>query len=86
MLSKCANPECSTPFLHLRDGKLFRWDARAVAIHLHHSGADASTKKPNHPVEFFWLCGKCASRMTLVFKEGIGVATRPLGRAHKAAS
>ena len=26
MISKCANPNCSTPFHYLRDGKVFRVD------------------------------------------------------------
>jgi hypothetical protein len=86
MLSKCANPDCSTPFLHLRDGKLFHWDAQATVHHVFPSAADPSTRKPDRKAEYFWLCGKCALSMTVVFKEGIGITIRPLGRAHKKAS
>jgi len=85
MVSKCANPDCPTPFLHLRDGKLFRWDARA-AVHVLPSEADLFTKKPSGKAEYFWLCGKCAVSMTVVFREGIGITIKPLKRAHKKAS
>jgi hypothetical protein len=81
MLSKCANPNCSTPFHYLRDGKLFRWDGIGIA---HHPVKPAP--KPNRKVEFFWLCGECASYLTVVFQQGTGVTVRPLGRIHKAAS
>jgi hypothetical protein len=83
MLSKCANPNCSTPFHYLRDGKLFRWDGVGVT---HHPAAAAHAIKPSRKVEFFWLCGNCAPRMTVVFREGMGITVRPLTRAYKAAS
>ncbi|HYA24363.1 MAG TPA: hypothetical protein VEF05_09390 [Terriglobales bacterium] len=83
MLSKCANPNCSTPFHYLRDGKLFRWDGVGI---VRHPAAPSQAPKPNRKVEFFWLCGKCATRMIVVFQEGVGVTVRPLVRSHKAAS
>jgi hypothetical protein len=83
MLSKCANPNCSTPFRYLRDGKLFRWDGVGIT---HHREAAPHKSKPNRKVEFFWLCESCASRMIVVFQEGVGVTVRPLARIHKAAS
>lgn len=75
MVSKCANPKCSEPFLRLREGKLFRWD-----------GADDKRSPRGRvaegtealKVEFFWLCGTCAQEMKLVFKAGVGVTTTAL--------
>jgi len=83
MLSKCVNPNCSAPFHYLRDGKLFRWDGIGIT---HHLEALSHNNKPNRKVEFFWLCESCASRLTVVFQEGVGVTVRPLARIHKAAS
>ena len=55
MLSTCANPECSEPFLRLSRGRLF---------------VDNLKKGTNreHPtsLEFFWLCELCSPRFTLV--------------------
>jgi len=45
MVSKCANPECQVPFLHLSDGKLFMVPR---------------LQGPSTKVHFFWVCIKCA--------------------------
>lgn len=83
MVSKCANPNCSAPFLYLREGKLFRWDGVAAE---RPSNVVPLSRKPNHKTEFFWLCGNCASHMTVVFRQGSGFRVVPLVRVHKAAS
>ncbi|MGA8154301.1 MAG: hypothetical protein WB952_25375 [Terriglobales bacterium] len=81
MLSKCANPECSTRFLYLRGGKLFRWDQLQG---VKHAGADSglTLKREAHGVEFFWLCDKCAPRMTVVFRKDVGIAMKPVLPPH----
>jgi hypothetical protein len=75
MLSKCANPGCSTAFRYLREGKLFEIDNSTIAI------ASADSKKPVHRVEFFWLCGPCSSELTVVKDRDRGVVTVPLSKA-----
>ncbi len=73
MLSKCANPQCSEPFIYLRDGRLFQIDTGA--------GPQLVTDgKLPHRIEYFWLCGQCALSMTLAFERGKGVVTVPLQR------
>jgi len=61
MLSKCSNPECSTRFLYLHSGKVFRLNA------------DPPSEPRRRRREYFWLCDDCATRMTLVFRPGLGV-------------
>ena len=80
MLSKCANPDCSAPFLYLHQGKLFRVDSEAVARGGLSLGSAPEPKKPPRRTEFFWLCGDCAAEMTLAYKKGIGVVTVPVAR------
>lgn len=69
MLSKCANPDCSAPFLYLHEGKLFRF----------HTGPKSpvrqTSEKAVRHVEFFWLCGECAGTLTLRYKQGVGITT-----------
>jgi len=77
MLSKCANPECSTRFLYMRGGKLFRWD-RLEGVKNSRPNSSLTIKKQSRGVEFFWLCDKCALKMTVVFRKGIGITTKPL--------
>ncbi len=78
MVSKCANPECSVPFLYLHRGKLFRLETfgRTDRRRLLEDAAGAS--KPIRRIEFYWLCEACAEKMTLTFdkKEGIVVCAR----------
>ena len=84
MVSKCANPGCSAPFHYLREGKVFR---------LQVEGAPTPGPQLLHPVrpvarvEHFWLCGACASTLTLLVDQG-RVVTVPLTHAqyHRAAA
>jgi len=85
MLSKCTNPECSTRFLYMRGGKLFRWD-QLQGVKDPGVKSGLTIKKESRRVEFFWLCDKCAPRMTVVFRKGIGITTKPLLAALKLAS
>ncbi len=72
MLSKCANPACSTPFRYLRDGKLFEIDSRAS------ESSAVGERKPIRRVEFFWLCGDCSAELTIINDKEKGVITVPL--------
>lgn len=88
MLSKCANPVCTTPFHYLRDGKLFQIDTSLD----HPQGVRpglVTEHRPPHRIEFFWLCADCSSTLTLAFQRGKGVVTVPLSlpsARHAAAS
>ena len=89
MLSKCANPGCTASFLYLHQGKLFRLETEDTGDGPDLSfGEDPGVKKSARRIEFFWLCNDCAAAMTLAFKKGVGVTTKPLAlaKAQKAAS
>jgi hypothetical protein len=80
MLSKCANPHCSTPFHYLREGKLFRMEVEAPASPLE-TGADLHLvwdKKPSRKIEHFWLCGTCSRTLTLRMDKERRVAVVPI--------
>jgi hypothetical protein len=79
MLSKCANPGCSAPFLYLHLGKLFRWETERTDDEDSPSfGSDPEIKRSQRRVEFFWLCEDCAKVLTLTFRKGLGVRTQAL--------
>ena len=84
MLSKCANPGCSASFLYLHQGKLFRLETGGNGDDRRVDLADSQGKHPSRRLEYFWLCDECASIMTVGFKKGVGVTTRPLFMAQKA--
>lgn len=74
MFAKCANPACPVIFEYHDDGRFFRFTKR-------NSPSDAADPEPaeerNHPVEHYWLCGRCAGIYTLVYMEGAGVMVKP---------
>jgi hypothetical protein len=80
MLSKCANPSCSTPLLYLREGKIFMMEHTPGPVAV--SQADGRPVSPGR-VEHFWLCGPCSAEMTLVHDRKSGV--RVLPKVHNAA-
>jgi hypothetical protein len=81
MLSRCANLECSKPFLRLGDGKLFLVETERVTK----PGECAAppfvrARKLQRCVEHYWLCDDCAARWTLVSDREHAVALAPLKR------
>ena len=80
MLSKCANPACTTPFHYLHDGRLFQLETGGGA------SEQPAAKKPPRRVEYFWLCNRCAGELTLRYERGVGVTTVPIQQAQRAAA
>src|ERR1022692_2231566 len=70
MVSKCANPACSTSFRYLHEGRLFH-----VAV-----GSTAPEPDRLATLERFWLCGECSGKMTVVSCPE-GVLILPLQRS-----
>jgi hypothetical protein len=69
MLSKCVNPACFANFRYLHEGKVFRLERGGPRIE--------DSAAVSRSFEYFWLCGTCASFLTVVF-EGKTVTVRPL--------
>ena len=62
MVTKCANPSCSTPFQYFRGGKLFLLDVRDL------SGSQKKGVASAHfrTAEYFWLCDLCCVQLTMI--------------------
>jgi hypothetical protein len=81
MLSRCANLQCSKPFLRLREGKLFLVETDRLTK----PGESAAppfvrARQVQRQVEHYWLCDDCAAQWTLVYDRDQGVALAPLKR------
>jgi len=83
MLSKCANPSCSTPLIYLREGKIFMMDH--TPQQQNHSPGSTPINAGSR-VEHFWLCGPCSAELTIAYDPGTGVAVVPKTRVHRAAA
>lgn len=77
MLSKCANPECVAPFHYLREGKLYQIEL-LDGTPVPRGPQLVSSNKQTRRLEHFWLCGRCASVMTLAFEPSQGLVVIPL--------
>jgi hypothetical protein len=65
MFSKCANPDCDTPFDY-RSGRFFRF---------HRPPLEGQVTANRHSVQHFWLCKACSETSTLE-ASGTGVVVR----------
>ena|SRR6266498_1138820 len=79
MLSRCANSNCSKPFLRLREGKLFLVETERLMK----AGQSAvppfvRARQQQRCVEHYWLCDDCAKLWTLGYDRERGVALAPL--------
>jgi hypothetical protein len=75
VLHKCANPNCTSPFRKLSQGKLFLVDTQPL------EASEARRARwrgqPTHRVEYYWLCDQCAFVFTLSYEKGRGVVAVP---------
>ena len=81
MLSKCANPACSTPLIYLREGKIFMLE-HGFQPQVRPEGP--MLVKPGARVEHFWLCGPCSTQLTIVGDPQSGISVIPKSRARRA--
>lgn len=56
MVTKCANPSCGASFQYLRRGKLFLVDLPRFT---------PSSGGEGRRAEYFWLCDRCCSELTV---------------------
>jgi len=78
MLSRCANVQCSKPFLRLGQGKLFVLETEHAL-----SAEDlvqAQVRSRPRRTEHYWLCEQCAKIWTLVHDRENGIGLTELKR------
>jgi hypothetical protein len=79
-MTHCANPACAIPLRYLRDGRLFQFEVRRkfpIAEQLPGNQSPSAAERWVRKVSHFWLCGKCASTLTLAFDALKGVVVKP---------
>jgi hypothetical protein len=74
MLHKCANPNCTSPFRKLSQGKLFLVDTPLEGSDARRAQWKVQAKKR---VEYYWLCDQCSFALTLSYEKGRGVVAVP---------
>jgi hypothetical protein len=66
MLSHCANPRCSMPFLNLREGKLFLLEAEFGGQPGEAESPPFLRARTKRRVERYWRCDRRAIEWTLI--------------------
>jgi len=64
VVAKCSNSSCSASFRTLKEGRLFRLESDP-----------AIRSSESNRTEYFWLCARCSSAMTLRLSENGTVVT-----------
>ena len=80
MTSHCANPACAIPLRFLQDGRLFQFEVRPtlpISERPPENQSPSARERLVRRVSHFWLCGKCASSLTLAFDALKGVVVKP---------
>lgn len=73
MLSKCANPTCSTTFRYLSEGTLYLIDSKAASVR-HGARADLKYGGKSCIYEYFWLCSSCCRDMTIQIDSNFAIS------------
>ncbi len=87
MLSRCANSQCSKPFLRLRQGRLFLVETEFPAKSGELTGPQSPyMRQQPRRIERYWLCDHCAELWTLVHDANQGIVLVALQQRPVAAS
>ena len=78
MLAYCANPSCGVPLHSFAEGRLFQFEIVSISIAACDSSTSAFDEKPEKQTAQFWLCGGCATGMSLVLDPQKGLRMIPV--------
>jgi hypothetical protein len=79
MVAHCVNPNCGARLHSFAEGRLFQFEVVSISV----SAADDSSapfdEEPRSQTAQFWLCGRCATSLSLVLEPVSGLRIVPSG-------
>ncbi len=78
MSARCVNPTCGVTLHSFADGRLFQFEIVSISLSASDDMAEPFDEKPHSQTAQFWLCGDCASEMTLWLEPVRGLRLLPL--------
>ena len=78
MTATCSNPNCGVPLRSFTEGRLFHFEIASVSISAVTDSSELFQQEPETQVAQYWLCSKCADRMTLSIEPLNGLQFIPL--------
>lgn len=73
MLARCVNENCKRPLYAFAEGRLFQFEVVSISLAASDEGSAPFDEKPQRETAHFWLCGQCASIMSLVLEPAKGL-------------
>jgi hypothetical protein len=73
MLARCVNESCKRALYSFSEGRLFQFEVVSISLAASDEGSAAFDEKPQRETVHFWLCGGCASTMSLVLEPARGL-------------
>ena len=86
MLARCVNEACNRPLHSFSEGRLFQFEVVSISLSASDDTAEPFDEKPERQTAQFWLCGGCASTMSLVLEPQRGLRLIPLGSVESESS
>jgi hypothetical protein len=85
-MARCINENCNLPLHSLSEGRLFQFEIISISLAANDDTVAAFDEKPQRETVHFWLCGSCASTMTLVLEPVRGLKLVPTQERDSSAS
>jgi hypothetical protein len=73
MLARCINEHCNRPLYSFREGRLFQFEITSISLAASDEASAPFDEKPQRETVHFWLCGQCASQLTLILEPARGL-------------
>lgn len=83
MLAYCANEGCNRPLHSFSEGRLFQFEVVSISVAASDEKCAPFDEHPQRETLHLWLCGRCASSMTLVLEPARGVKVASLEERSK---
>jgi len=78
MLAHCINDACNRALHSFSEGRLFQFEVVSISVAACDENSAPFDERPQRQTLHLWLCGRCASTMTLVLEPTRGVKVVPL--------
>jgi hypothetical protein len=77
-MARCINENCNLQLHSLSEGRLFQFEIISISLAANDEAVAPFDEKPLRETVHFWLCGSCASTLTLVLEPVRGLKLVPL--------
>jgi len=79
MVAHCVNPSCGAHLHSFAEGRLFQFEILSISVSAADDTSAPFDEAPRSQTAQFWLCGRCATNLSLVLEPISGLRIVPLG-------